>query len=112
MNVSFSSFPDEEILRGDQYESLWTEFLASLQAGNDQQQDEQEKSIVTTTEDDDNEDPEFRLGDAENDIDDDLDEELHVSSKLKFTITFFLLIIFTRLKDGNWLYYWKIMRQY
>ncbi|CAF4676793.1 unnamed protein product, partial [Rotaria sp. Silwood2] len=77
-----SSFPDEEILRGDQYESLWTEFLASLQTGNDQQQDEQQKSIITTTEEDDNDDdPEFRLADTENDIDDDLEDELHVSKR-------------------------------
>ncbi|CAF3612553.1 unnamed protein product [Rotaria sordida] len=78
-----ASFPDEEILRSDQYESLWTEFLASLQTGNDQQQDEQQKSIITTTtEDDDNDDdPEFRLADTENDIDDDLEDELHVSKR-------------------------------
>ncbi|CAF0828197.1 unnamed protein product [Rotaria sp. Silwood1] len=78
-----ASFRDEEILRSDQYESLWTEFLASLQTGNDQQQDEQQKSIITTiTEEDDNDDdPEFRLADTENDIDDDLEDELHVSKR-------------------------------
>jgi len=81
-----SSCPDEEILHTDQYESLWTDFLASLQTGNenqnDSQQDEQQKSIITTTtEDDDNDDPEFRLPDTDYDIDDDLGDELHVSSK-------------------------------
>ena len=41
----FSSNPEEELLPCDQYESLWTDFLASLQTGNDNpinnQQDEQ-----------------------------------------------------------------------
>ncbi len=78
---SISACPDEEILRGDQYESLWTEFLASLQTENDHQQDEQQKSIITTTEDDNDDDPEFRLPDTDCEIDDDLEDELHVSSK-------------------------------
>lgn len=79
--------PDEELLHGDQYESLWTEFLASLQTGNDQQQDEQPNSTIATTEEEDNDDdPEFRLADTENEIEDDLDDELHVSSK--FCCTF------------------------
>jgi len=76
------SYPDEELLPSDQYESLWTEFLASLQTGNDNQQDEQQKSIITTTtEEDDNDDPEFRLPDTDYDIDDDLEDELHVSKR-------------------------------
>ncbi len=87
VNFDSSPYPDEEILRGDQYESLWTEFLASLQTGNenlnDSQCDEQQKSIITTTteEDDNDDDPEFRLPDTDYDIDDDLGDELHVSSK-------------------------------
>lgn len=68
----------------DQYESLWTDFLASLQRENERPADEQPKSIVTTaTEDDDNDDPEFRLPDADFDLDDDLDEELRVSSEIE-----------------------------
>ncbi|CAF1129056.1 unnamed protein product [Adineta steineri] len=79
--------PDEEILRGDQYESLWTEFLASLQTGTDSktdyQQDEQQKSIITTTTEDDDidDDPEFRLPETDYEIDDDLGDELHVSKR-------------------------------
>ncbi|UJR10517.1 hypothetical protein I4U23_014720 [Adineta vaga] len=81
------SAPDEELLRGDQYESLWTEFLASLQTQNDQQkndqQDEQQKSVRTTTteEDDIDDDPEFRLPDTDYEVDDDLGDELHVSKR-------------------------------
>jgi hypothetical protein len=73
----------EELLRGDQYESLWTDFLASLQQENNHRADEQPTSIVTTTtEDDDNDDdPEFRLPDTDYDLEDDLDDELHVSSR-------------------------------
>ncbi len=87
VNFDYSPCPDDEILRSDQYESLWTEFLASLQTGNenpnDSQYDEQQKSIITTTteEDDNDDDPEFRLPDTDYDIDDDLGDELHVSSK-------------------------------
>jgi hypothetical protein len=79
----YSSHPDEELLPSDQYESLWTEFLASLQTGANDQQDEQPKSIITTTteEDDNEDDPEFRLPDTDYDIDDDLGEDLHVSSR-------------------------------
>ena len=79
-----SSCPDEELLPSDQYESLWTDFLASLQTENDPQQDEQQKSIVTTTTEDDDidDDPEFRLPDTDYDLEDDLGDELHVSSKL------------------------------
>lgn len=74
--------PDEELLPSDQYESLWTDFLASLQRENGQPVDEQPKSIVTTvTEEDDNDDPEFRLPDTDYDVDDDLDDELHVSRR-------------------------------
>ena len=83
--VLFSANPDEELLPSDQYESLWTDFLASLQRENDRVGDEQPKSIVTTaTEEDDNDDPEFRLPDNDYDVDDDLDEELRVSSKRTF----------------------------
>ncbi|CAM4931852.1 unnamed protein product [Rotaria socialis] len=79
---NINTFPDEEILRGDQYESLWTEFLASLQPGNDQQQDKQQTSLITTTEEDDNDDdPEFQLADTENDIEDDYEDELYVSRR-------------------------------
>ena len=64
-----ASYPDEEILRGDQYESLWTEFLASLHQENNQQQDEQPKSIPASTEDEDNDDdPEFRLAETDDDV--------------------------------------------
>ncbi|CAF1315866.1 unnamed protein product [Adineta ricciae] len=79
--------PEEELLRGDQYESLWTEFLASLQTQNNpqtnDQQDEQQKSVrTTTTEDDDNDDdPEFHLPDTDYEVDDDLGDELHVSKR-------------------------------
>jgi len=87
LKFCYSRHPDEEILPGDQYESLWTEFLASLQTGNENenesQLDKQQKSIITTTteEDDNDDDPEFRLPDTDYDIDDDLGDELHVSSK-------------------------------
>jgi hypothetical protein len=91
-----SSHPDEELLPSDQYESLWKEFLAELQKENDEQQ----TSIITTTtttitaEDDDNDDdPEFRLPDTDYDIDDDLGDELHVSSTFSLIEKFSLLII-------------------
>ena len=76
------SHSNEELLPADQYESLWTDFLASLQHENHHSADEQPKSIVTsTTEDDENDDdPEFHLPDNHYDLEDDLDEELHVSS--------------------------------
>lgn len=90
-----SSYPDEELLPSDQYESLWTEFLASLQKENDRQQDEQQKSIITTTTEDDDidDDPEFRLPDTDYDVEDDLGDELHVSSKISIECDGFLLII-------------------
>lgn len=78
-----SSCPDEELLPTDQYESLWTDFLASLQRENDHQRDEQQKSVITTTTEDDDidDDPEFRLLETDYDVEDDLGDELHVSSK-------------------------------
>lgn len=91
-----SSCPDEELLPSDQYESLWTEFLASLQKESDHQQDEQQKSVITTTtEDDDNDDdPEFRLPETDYDHEDDLGDELHVSSKrfTRLSSSFYILV--------------------
>ena len=81
--LHFRSHSNEALLPADQYESLWTDFLPSLQQENRHHPaDEQTKSIVTsTTEKDENDDdPEFRLPDNRYDLEDDLDEELHVSS--------------------------------
>lgn len=88
-----SSYPaEDEILPCDQYDSLWSNFLASLQTenenSNEKLHDEQQKSVITTTteDDDQDDDPEFHLPETDCELEDDLGEELHVSSRLIFAI--------------------------
>jgi len=59
----------------------------SLQTGNENSNelvydDQQQKSVITTTtEEDDQDDPEFRLPETDYELEDDLGEGLHVSSR-------------------------------
>lgn len=113
-SIHFSSHKsnEENILAGDQYESLWSDFLASLQRENAESVDEPATSVATTTEDDDNEDdPEFRLPETELELDDDLDEELHVSSRTEKTPrTFFFFLRFAFYRHNETLFHYESIR--